>query len=183
MFAYKYIVLLPAVVVVFVIVKPVSWRDLLSFFLSILFVWALAFCLVWLYGDVNELIFSIKSEITSLVLGEKYNYLNYVFLIPVIFSVFVSLLSIFTLKVFRKTAEMKFHHSMIFLMLYFGLYISSPIASNESAWLIYFPLGYLLSNIMVNAKRKVVQGIVFWGLAICLVVSQILQIMYYDSIF
>lgn len=183
LFAYKYIVLLPVLVVVFMIVKPISWRDLFSFFLSIVFVCAMAFCLVWLYGDVNELILSIKSEATSFVFGEKYNYLNYIFFIPVIFSLLVSVLSIFILRVFRKAAEMKFYQSMLVLLIYFGLYVGSPLSSNESVWLMYFPLCYLLSNIVVNARRKVVQGLVFYGLLVCLIVSQILQVVYYNSIF
>ena len=183
LFAYKYIVLLPAVIVVFIIVKPVSWRDLFSFFLSVMFVCAMAICLVWLYGDLNEMFLSVKNEVTTFVFAEKYNYLNYIFLIPVIFSLFVSLLSIFILRVFRKAAEMKYYQSMLFMLIYSGLYIASPLASNESIWLMYFPLCYLLSNIVVNARRKFVQGLVFYGLLACLALSQILQIMYYDSIF
>ncbi len=183
LFAYKYIVLLPAIVIVFIIVKPVSWRDLFSFFLSATFVCAIAFCLVWLYGDLNEMLLSVKNEVLTLIFAEKYNYLNYIFFIPVIFSLFVSVLSIFILRVFRKAAEMKYYQSMLVLLVYFGLYVGSPLSSNESVWLMYFPLCYLLSNIVVNARRRVVRGLVFYGLLLCLVVSQILQIMYFDSIF
>lgn len=183
LFAYKYIVLLPAIIVVFMIVKPVSWRDLFSFFISMIFVCALAFCLVCLYGDIGELLLSVETELTNLIYGEKYNYLNYIFIIPVIFAVFVSFLSIFILRVFRKAAEMKFYQSLLFLMVYFGAFLASPLASNESVWLMFFPLCYLLSNIVINAKRKVVQGLVFYGLLVSLIVSQVLQVMYFNSIF
>ena len=183
LFAYKFIVLLPAIIVVIAFVKPVSWRDIVSFFISIVFVVGFAFCLVWLYGDWQELIDSVMTEFSVLVVGEKYNYLNYVFLIPVIYAVLVSLLSIFTLKVFRKAAEMKYHQSMLFLLLYSGIFMLSPILSNESVWLMYFPLCYLLSNVVVNAKRTLSQRIVFYGLLLCVIVSQILQAMYFNSIF
>ena len=93
------------------------------------------------------------------------------------------MLSIFILRVFRKAAEMKFYQSMLILLIYFGFFVGSPLASNESVWLMYFPLCYLLSNIVVNARRRVVQGLVFYGLLVCLVVSQILQVVYYNSIF
>lgn len=183
LFAYKYIVLLPAVVLIMAIVKPVTWRDLVSFLISLSFLVGTAFCLVWLYGDWQELLESIRSEFSALVVGEKYNYLNYLFRIPVIYAVLVSLLSIFTLKVFRKTAEMKYHQSMLFLLVYSGIFMLSPISSNESVWLMYFPLCYLLSNVVVNAKTFIVQLLVFYGLLFCLVLSQILQVVYFDSIF
>ena len=181
-FAYKYVVLLPALIVVIAIVKPVSWRDIVSFFVSLVFVVGTAFCLVWLYGDVQELFLSIKSEVTKFVIGEKYNYLNFLFGIPVIFAVLVSFLSMFVLKVFRKTAELKYYHSLLFLMAYAGIFILSPLTSNESVWLMYFPLCYLLSNIVVSARR-VVQQIIFYGLVVCLVLAQVLQIMYFNMIF
>ncbi len=183
LFAYKYIVLLPAVVLIMAIVKPVTWRDLVSFLISLSFLVGTAFCLVWLYGDWQELLESIRSEFSALVVGEKYNYLNYLFRIPVIYAVLVSLLSIFTLKVFRKTAEMKYHQSMLFLLVYSGIFMLSPISSNESVWLMYFPLCYLLSNVVANAKTFIVQRLVFYGLLFCLVLSQILQVVYFDSIF
>lgn len=181
-FAYKYVVLLPALIVVIAIVKPVSWRDIVSFFVSLVFVVGTAFCLVWLYGDVQELFLSIKSEVTKFVIGEKYNYLNFLFGIPVIFAVLVSFLSMFVLKVFRKTAELKYYHSLLFLMGYAGIFILSPLASNESIWLMYFPLCYLLSNIVVSAQ-KLVQQIIFYVLLVCLVLAQVLQIMYFNMIF
>ena len=183
LFAYKYIVLLPALIVVMAIVKPVSWRDLLSFLISSTFVVGVASCLVWLYGDWSELLESVKTEFSVLVVGEKYNYLNYMFRIPVLYAVLVSLLSIFTLKVFRKAAEMKYHQSMLFLLIYAGAFMLSPISSNESVWLMYFPLCYLLSNVVVNAKTNVVQQLVLYGLLLCLLFSQVLQILYFDSIF
>jgi hypothetical protein len=165
------------------IVKPISWRDIVSFLVAQVFVVGVAFCLVWLYGDWQELIESVKAEFSVLVIGEKYNYLNYVFRIPVIYAVLVSLLSIFTLKVFRKAAEMKYHQSMLFILIYAGAFMLSPISSNESVWLMYFPLCYLLSNVIVNAKTSVVQQLVLYGLLICLVLSQVLQAFYFDSIF
>ena len=183
LFAYKYIVLLPALIVVMAIVKPISWRDIVSFFVAQVFVVGVAFCFVWLYGDWQELIESVKNEFSVLVIGEKYNYLNYVFRIPVIYAVLVSLLSIFTLKVFRKAAEMKYHQSMLFLLIYAGAFILSPISSNESVWLMFFPLCYLLSNVVANAKRTTAQRIVFYGLLLCVIISQILQAMYFNSIF
>ena len=183
LFAYKYIVLLPALIVVMAIVKPISWRDIVSFFVAQVFVVGVAFCFVWLYGDWQELIESIKTEFSVLVIGEKYNYHNYFFRIPVIYAVLVSLLSIFVLKVFRKAAEMKYHQSMLFLLIYAGLFILSPISSNESVWLMFFPLCYLLSNVVANAKRTTAQRIVFYGLLLCVIVSQILQAMYFNSIF
>ena len=183
LFAYKYIVLLPALIIVMAIVKPISWRDIVSFLVSQVFVVGVAFCFVWLYGDLQELIESVKSEFSVLVVGEKYNYLNYVFRIPVIYAVLVSLLSIFTLKVFRKAAEMKYHQSMLFLLIYAGVFMLSPISSNESVWLMFFPLCYLLSNVIVNAKTTVVQQLVLYGLLLCLVISQVLQAFYFDSIF
>lgn len=183
LFAYKFVVLLPAFIIVMAIVKPISWRDIISFFTSLVFVLGIAFCFVWLYGDWQELIGSIRNEVTLLVVGEKYNYLNYVFRIPVIYAVLISLLSIFTLKVFRKAAEMKYHQSMLFLLIYFGLFMLSPISSNESVWLMYFPLCYLLSNVVVNTKSVVIQRFVFLGLLLCLVLSQVLQAMYFNSIF
>ncbi len=183
LFAYKYIVLFPALIVVMAIVKPISWRDIVSFLVAQVFVVGVAFCLVWLYGDWQELIESVKAEFSVLVIGEKYNYLNYVFRIPVIYAVLVSLLSIFTLKVFRKAAEMKYHQSMLFILIYAGAFMLSPISSNESVWLMYFPLCYLLSNVIVNAKTSVVQQLVLYGLLICLVLSQVLQAFYFDSIF
>ena len=182
-FAYKYIVLLPAIIVVIAIVKPLSWRDLFSMFVALVFVVGVAFCLVWLYGDWEGLLSSIKLEAQKLVIGEKYNYLNYLFELPVIFAALVSLLSVFVLKVFRKTADMKYYHSMLFLMAYAGLFLLSPFSSNESIWLMYFPLSYLVANIIVNARRMFVQRIVFYGLVISIVVSQILQVMYFDKIF
>jgi hypothetical protein len=154
-----------------------------SFLVSQVFVVGVAFCLVWLYGDWQELIESVKNEFSVLVVGEKYNYLNYVFRIPVIYAVLVSLLSIFTLKVFRKAAEMKYHQSMLFLLIYAGVFMLSPISSNESVWLMFFPLCYLLSNVIVNAKTTVVQQLVLYGLLLCLVISQVLQAFYFDSIF
>lgn len=183
LFAYKFVVLLPAFIIVMAIVKPISWRDIILFFTSLVFVLGIAFCFVWLYGDWQELIGSIRNEVTLLVVGEKYNYLNYVFRIPVIYAVLISLLSIFTLKVFRKAAEMKYHQSMLFLLIYFGLFMLSPISSNESVWLMYFPLCYLLSNVVVNTKSVVIQRFVFLGLLLCLVLSQVLQAMYFNSIF
>ena len=183
LFAYKYIVLMPAIIIVMAIVKPISWRDIVSFLLSMAFVLGIAFCFVWLYGDWHELIESVKTEFSVMVVGEKYNYLNYLFRMPVIYAVLVSLLSIFTLKVFRKAAEMKYHHSMLFLMAYSGVIMLLPISSNESVWLMYFPLSYLLSNVMVNAKHIVVQRLVLYGLMVCLVISQVLQAFYFDSIF
>lgn len=182
-FAYKYIALLPAIIIIMVIVKPMTWRDLLSFFISLLFVVATAFCLVWIFGDFQELIESIHSETMKFVIGEKYNYLNYVFQTPVIFSVLISLLSIFILTVFRKAAEIKFHHSMLFLLLYYIGFLALPISSNESIWLIYFPLCYLLSNVIINTKKNYVRMIVFYGLIVCIIVSQLMQIMYFNTIF
>jgi hypothetical protein len=182
-FAYKYVLLLPALIVIVAIVKPLSWRDLVSMFVSLLFVVGVAFCMVWLYGDWEELLSSVKSEALKLVIGEKYNYLNYLFGLPVLFAVLVSLLSVFVLKVFRKTAEMKYYHSLLFLTAYSGIFMLSPFSSNESVWLMYFPLCYLLSNIIVNSRRIAIQRLVFYGLLICIVVSQILQVMYFDRIF
>ena len=182
-FAYKYIVFLPAMIILMMVVKSVTWRDVLSFFISMTFVLGAAFCLTWLYGDWHELVASVKDEAVRFVIGEKYNVAKYTFSLPVIFSVVISILSMFTLKVFRKTAEMKFYHSMLFLMAYFGIYMLSPISSNESIWLMYFPLCYLLTNVVVNARRLVIQRIVFYGLLVSLILSQLLQIVYFNSIF
>ena len=183
LFAYKFVVLLPAIIVVMAIVKPLSWRDIVSFLISLAFIVGIAFCFVWLYGDWQKLINSIQTEISVLVVGEKYNYLNYVFRMPVIYAVLISLLSIFTLKVFRKTAEMKYHQSMLFMLVYSGVYMLLPISSNESIWLLYFPLCYLLSNVIVNAKTLVIQRLVLYGLMLCLIISQFLQAIYFESIF
>ena len=182
-FAYKYILLLPAIIVIIFIVKPVSWRDLASIFISFLLVVGIAACLVWLYGNWDEMISSIKQESTKLILGEKYNKTNYLFQIPLFFSIITSLLSTFMLKVSRKTSEMKFHISMLFLLIYNSLLWTSPLMSNESVWLIYFPLCYLLTNVIVNTKRKYISYIVFYGLIFSLIMTQVLQVMYYNSIF
>lgn len=182
-FAHKYILLLPAIIIIIFIVKPISWRDLASVIISFLLITGMAACFVWLYGDWDELVSSIKHESTKLIIGEKYNLTNYLFQIPLFFSIIVSLLSIFMLKVSRKTSEMKFHISMLFLLIYNSLFLASPILSNESVWLVYFPLGYLLTNVIVNTKRKYISYIVFYGLILTLILTQILQAMYYNSIF
>ncbi len=182
-FAYKFILLLPAILIVIAIVKPISWRDLLSFFISFFFMLALVACFVWLYGDWNEMISSVNQEFVKMVMGEKYNITNMLFLLPLLFSVLGSLLSIFILKVSRKTSEMKFHVSMLFLLIYFVALIASPLLSNESVWLIYFPLCYLLSNIVIYSRRKSMPYIMFYGLMILIIFSQVVQKIYYDSIF
>jgi len=183
LFAYKYIVLLPALIIIIVIVKPVSWRDVVSFFMSLLFVIGMAFCLVWLYGDLYALLTSIRTEVSNLVIGEKYNYLNYIFRLPVIYAILVTLLSRFVLNVSHKTAQLKFQESMLFLVVYYIGFLLSPISSNDSIWLLYFPLCYLLSNIMVSARGLIWQKVVFYGLVFSIVLSQAFQSFYFYSIF
>ena len=62
LFAYKFVVLLPAIIVVMAIVKPLSWRDIVSFLISLAFIVGIAFCFVWLYGDWQKLINSIQKS-------------------------------------------------------------------------------------------------------------------------
>ena len=183
LFAYKYVVLLPALLLVMAIVKPLSWRDVVSFLISMVFSIGIAFCLVWLYGNMNELLENVRIEAQRLVIGEKYDMLNLYFNFPVIFSVLISFLSMFIVRMSRKTSEVKYSHAMLFLLVYYGVFLASPLSSNESVWIMYFPLCYLLSNILVNAKKRYVQAIIFYGLIISLVVSQMIQIFYYNSIF
>ncbi len=181
--AYRYIYLLPAVIVVMFIVKPVSWRDLASFFVAIGLVAGISLCLVWLYGDWGNMVSSMEQEMQTFVVAEKYNSTNIVFFIPLAYAAIVSLLSVFMLQVSRKTSEMKFHLVMLFLLIYYGALMFSPLLSNESLWLMFFPLCYLLANVVVYSKRRIVSQMVMLGLVLSLVISHIFQMIYYNSIF
>jgi hypothetical protein len=182
LFINKTIFFIPIIIFSLYIIRPFYWRDLVILFFGILTPIILSFSIIYLFGDFVAFRQNLASGLFETSIATKYSVYNYIIFSSIVILSIIAIVSRFTLGVSKKVSARKFLSVLVVVTAASLLYFASPIATNESIVFLFAPLSLLLTNLLVHAK-KLSGALVFYGLIVSVVISQVFQITYYLSIF
>ncbi len=179
---YKLIYFIPVVIIILFIIKLVKLKELIVFFTGVLLTYIVAITIIWLLGDVELVYQSAKSAIVFEYSHFKYVALNYIVFLPIVILSIIAIVSRFTIGTPKKISTRRFQTAIALVLVVLALFFVSPCSTNESVVLMFPWLSLLVSNVLINAK-KIFVSIVFGGFILSLVTVQIVQIVYYLSLY
>lgn len=179
---HKLIFVIPLVIVVLIIIKPVRIKELIAFLTGVLLTYLVAITIVWLLGDIESVYQTAKSTIILKYTHSKYVLFNYIVFLPIIVLSLIAIISRFTIGTPKKISTRRFQTSIVLILVVFLLFFISPYSTNEAVVFIYPWLALLISNVLINAK-KIFVSVILGGFIISLVIVQIVQIAYYMSLY
>jgi len=179
---HKLVFFIPLILIVIFIIRPIKLREIIIFFTGLILSFAVGVAIIWFWGNPTLFLSSLESAIGTKYSYVKYTSLSFIIFGPVVFLAIVSLLGRFIINVPRKISTRKFQTSLILILATLTAFFASPHATNESIVLLFPFLSLMLSNIIINAK-KIYVYLVFWGLAISILISQSVQILHYLTLY
>ncbi len=175
---YKLIFLIPLLLTILIIIKPLTVKEIIIFFIGILFTLILGFSIVWLLGDAEIFLENFSNSIEAKYNFAKYTTINLFIFAPLIFLTIMGLLRRVFISIPNKVSTRKFQLSIIITTVVLLIFFLSPYSTNESIVLILPFLSLLETNIIINTKTIYAQ-ITFWTIVIIIAISQIVQIQNY----
>lgn len=186
LFYPKIIFFLPYTIVIMFMVKPIFWREPIFFFTGFFYPVIFYFSFFVLKNNLNieSTIFKFREILIFSISKVPKNYLSFqlFIFIPQLIFFLISIISKYIIYKPLKIRVRKNFSIIIFGMLYFIIFILSPLAEIESIILIYPFASVLLAYAFVNYKTK--PAIIIFSLFfISVLLTQAFQIYYYLKIF
>ncbi|HOZ29978.1 MAG TPA: DUF6427 family protein [Bacteroidales bacterium] len=178
----KLIFFFPLLVFVLFYIKPVQLRELLVFIMGVFTPTTLYFSALWLYGDLNSAIIKLETIFSQTFSSGRYSlFFALVLLNPIIWAI-ITIIAKYLYNPSNKVSTRKFQTIIVILVLYFVILYISSLIENEAIVVLFAPLCFLFSNIVINAGKNV-SLFFLYGLLISIFVSQFFQISFYLSMF
>ncbi|MDD4149975.1 MAG: hypothetical protein PHE33_08085 [Bacteroidales bacterium] len=179
---HKLVFAIPLIIIVLYIITPVKFKELIVFFTGVILTYIVAITIVWLWGDIELLYQTAKSTIVSEYANYKYTSFNYVVFLPIGLLSLIAIISRFTIGIPKKISTRRFQTSIVLILIILSLFFISPFSTNESVVLMFPWLSLLISNVLINAK-KIFVSMIFGGFILSLLFVQVIQIVYYMSLY
>lgn len=178
----KFVLFLPLVIIVLYIVKRAVWREIVVLFLGIIAPLILYYSLSWLYGDISSVLEKTRINLLQTFHVVRYTKYNIIIFAPLTFWAITAIISKFNFNALKKVSTRKFQTATSVTVLFFLVFFLCPMSPDESISAIYAPASLMLSSVIINSKKKI-RLLVFWGIVVSVIFTQIYQISFYLSVF
>jgi hypothetical protein len=171
----EFIIFLLIIFITLLLIRSFNWREFVSLISGILCILTIVCSLIYLYGDFNAFVGTLKYPFdikTSVGISNNTHSL-YIFL-PIIILSIIAIFSKFTLKTSQNTFTRNSQNIIITFLVFSIIYFISPYANKEAIVILYAPLSLLLANLFIKT-RKLASYILLCSLIGCVIFLQIIQ--------
>lgn len=178
----KFIFLSPLVFIVFLMIRQIKLKEIIIFIVGLVMPIFIVAALVYLYGDSTAYYESIVANIEVTFTVAKYNTYNYSLFLPIVIMSILAVVSKFIINKKLKVSSRRHQNALVLIIIVFLVFFVSIYSSVEGVVLLFAPLSLFLSNIIMYAKR-INKLVVLYGFIIVIIMSQLMQIAYYLSLY